>query len=78
MSPRTERVTSIDDPRLDPFRSLRTRSAAGETISVADGIWVLETLLGFGVPLHSLLVADDQWPRVEGLLAAAGEDAGEV
>lgn len=78
MTLRPERVEGIHDPRLDPFRSLRSRSAAGETISVADGIWVLETLLAYQVPLHSLLVAEDQWPRVSSLLAAAGRSPDEV
>jgi tRNA G18 (ribose-2'-O)-methylase SpoU len=59
-------ITDPDDPRIEPYRSVRERDLAGRAgLFVAEGRVVLEKLVRNGRhPIRSLLVAE---PRLAGL-----------
>jgi len=56
MFSRVIRLNDLSDPRLAPYRSLRSRG--DEQGLIAEGRWVVERLLRSGRPVHSLLVTE--------------------
>lgn len=59
-------VTDPDDPRLDPYRSLRGRPADDETF-VVEGVTTLRQALDAGIQLRSALVLPTRIGEVEHL-----------
>jgi tRNA G18 (ribose-2'-O)-methylase SpoU len=59
-------VTDLDDPRLDPYRSLRGRPADAETF-VVEGVTTLRQALDAGIQLRSALVLPTRVGEVEHL-----------
>lgn len=59
-------VTDLDDPRLDPYRSLRGRPA-DEATFVVEGVTTLRQALDAGVRLRSALVLPNRTGEVDSL-----------
>lgn len=53
------RVTSLDDPRLAPYRNLPERTLRGEAIFITEGWLVTERLLMSRYQTESVLLAED-------------------
>ncbi|MEM7576424.1 MAG: RNA methyltransferase [Planctomycetota bacterium] len=72
------RIEAADDPRLSLYLNLRDRQLRSwHGLFLAEGNFVVERLIGSGLPLHSLLCADkradkwiDRWPNPNTLLVA--------
>lgn len=65
-----ERIDSIDDPRVAPYRNLRDRTLRGESLFVAEGRRVALRLLASRCGVASVFVADQYAAEFE--RAAAG------
>lgn len=55
----TEFISSVDDPRLIPYRNLRERTLRGESAFIAEGRLVTERLLESVFPVQSLLISSE-------------------
>jgi tRNA G18 (ribose-2'-O)-methylase SpoU len=64
-----ERITSIDDPRVEAYRNLRDRTLRGESIFLAEGELVAERLLASQYGAESLLVSDQFAEKFQRLAA---------
>ncbi len=54
-----ERIESLDDPRLDVFRNLKTKNAVRDArLFVAEGVTVVERVLRSRLDVQSVLVSD--------------------
>ena len=63
-----ERVTEIDDSRLDPYRNLKqNKHSAGADYFVAEGRFVVERLISSEFEIHSLLVSSEGFGDLKGL-----------
>ena len=63
-----ERITELEDPRLDPYRDLKkNRHSVASDYFVAEGRFVVERLISSDFELHSVLVTGDVSRDVEGL-----------
>jgi tRNA G18 (ribose-2'-O)-methylase SpoU len=60
-----ERIESIDDARVAPYRNLRDRTLRGESIFVTEGELVTLRLLGSRYPAESVFVAEKFAERLE-------------
>lgn len=59
------RLETLDDPRLDDYRFLKTRkSKPWSNRFVAEGRFVVERLLASSLRIHSLAVVENQWERL--------------
>ncbi|MCA9060073.1 MAG: RNA methyltransferase [Planctomycetaceae bacterium] len=57
-----ERIESLDDQRLDIYRSLKTLNAARDArLFVAEGTTVVERLVRSDFELRSILISDRKW-----------------
>ena len=55
----SERIESLDDPRLDIFRQLKTTNATRDSrLFVAEGTTVVERVLKSGFEVRSVLISD--------------------
>jgi tRNA G18 (ribose-2'-O)-methylase SpoU len=64
-----ERIESLDDPRLEVFRSLKTRNAVRDArLFVAEGATVVERVLRSGLDVQSVLVSDRKFATCEPFL----------
>jgi tRNA G18 (ribose-2'-O)-methylase SpoU len=63
-----ERIESIDDPRIAPYRNLRDRTLRGEEIFLAEGRDVTLRLLESPFVTESILAADAFAPEFERLV----------
>jgi tRNA G18 (ribose-2'-O)-methylase SpoU len=62
---RPERITDLDDPRLDVYRSLKaTNRTRGLDLFVVEGEKLVERLLASRFPTASVLATDRRWPRL--------------
>jgi len=61
-------IPDLNDSRLDPFRSLRTRTESGEEIPIGDGLRVLETLVRLEAPIVSVVTSRRDLDTVHALL----------
>lgn len=62
-------VTSIDDPRLDPYRALKDRELARDgNRFIAEGELVVRRLLGSDYPVESVLLAERRAQRLAPLV----------
>ncbi len=59
-----QRIASIDDPRVAPYRNLRERTLRGEDLFVAEGSLVVGRLLASRFPVESVLVSDALFQRI--------------
>jgi len=66
---REPEIPDLNDSRLDPFRSLRTRTESGEEIPIGDGLRVLETLVQLEAPISSVVTSRRDLDSVHALLA---------
>lgn len=66
-----EAVADPDDPRLEPYRSVRERDLVGRSgLFIAEGRVVLEKLIGSGRhPVRSVLVAEKRLAALQPVLA---------
>ncbi|MCH2181878.1 MAG: RNA methyltransferase [Mariniblastus sp.] len=63
-----ERITELEDPRLDPYRELKkNRHSVGSDYFVAEGRFVVERLISSKFEIQSVLVTHDAPKDVEGL-----------
>lgn len=64
-----ERIESLDDPRLEVFRSLKARNAVRDArLFVAEGATVVERVLRSGLDVQSVLVSDRKFATCEPFL----------
>ncbi len=64
-----ERIESLDDPRLDVFRSLKLTNAIRDArIFIAEGQTLVERILASSFEVRSLLVTDRKFPNFESRL----------
>ena len=64
-----ERIESLDDPRLDVFRSLKNRNSMRDArLFVAEGVTVVERVLRSPLDVKSVLVSDRKFARCEPFL----------
>ena len=64
-------VGSSDDPRLDPFRSIKGQGRRGDGTFVAESELVLDRLLEADFPIRAVLITPARAARIEGLLRDA-------
>jgi tRNA G18 (ribose-2'-O)-methylase SpoU len=58
-----ERIESLDDPRLDIYRSLKTSNLVRDArLFIAEGPTVVERVLRSGFEVTSVLISDRKWP----------------
>jgi tRNA G18 (ribose-2'-O)-methylase SpoU len=71
-----EPVADPDDPRLEPYRSVRERDLVGRSgLFIAEGRVVLEKLVAAGLhPVRSVLVAEKRLDALAGVLAGLQEE----
>ena len=62
-------IDDPDDPRLTPFRSLRTRTEAGEAVAIADGLRVIEQLITSGATLTACVTTENDESALAALFA---------
>jgi tRNA G18 (ribose-2'-O)-methylase SpoU len=64
-----ERIESLDDPRLEVYRSLKARNAVRDArLFVAEGATVVERVLRSGLDVRSVLVSDRKFAMCEPFL----------
>ena len=64
-----ERIASLDDPRLDVFRNLKTRNSVRDArLFVAEGATVVERVLRSSLQVQSVLVSDRKFATCEPFL----------
>ncbi|RLS33780.1 MAG: RNA methyltransferase [Planctomycetota bacterium] len=64
-----ERIESLEDPRLDVFRSLKAQNMArDQRLFIAEGPTVVERVLQSGFEVRSLLISDRKFASFEGRL----------
>lgn len=64
-----ERIDTLDDPRLDVFRSLKATNAARDArLFVAEGATVVERVLRSGLKVQSVVVSDRKFATCEPFL----------
>lgn len=63
------RIETLDDPRLDPFRSLRLPNRRRDPgVFIAEGPTMAERVFRSGLRLHSVLVSDRKYESVAAML----------
>ncbi|MFN9721437.1 MAG: TrmH family RNA methyltransferase [Planctomycetota bacterium] len=66
-----ERIESLDDPRLNVFRSLKTTNTIRDArIFIAEGQTLVERILRSHFEVRSLLITDRRFPNFESKLPA--------
>jgi tRNA G18 (ribose-2'-O)-methylase SpoU len=65
-----QRVASIDDPRLAPYRNLRDRTLRGESLFIAEGILLVQRLLASRFQVASILADESSAEQLAPWLAA--------
>ncbi len=64
-----ERIETLDDPRLDVFRSLKTKNAVRDArLFVAEGVTVVERVLRSPLDVQCVLVSDRKFATCEPFL----------
>jgi len=63
-----ERIESIDDPRVAPYRNLRDRTLRGESIFVAEGRVLTRRLLESRYPAQSVFVSEHFADEFQGVV----------
>lgn len=64
-----ERIETLDDPRLDIFRSLKTKNTVRDArLFVAEGVTVVERVLRSPVDVQCVLVSDRKFATCEPFL----------
>lgn len=59
---RIERIESVDDPRLTPFRNLKAQNAVRDArLFIAEGPTVVERVLRSKLEVAAVLVSDRKW-----------------
>lgn len=65
-----ERIDSLDDPRLKPYRALKDRELAREgDLFIAEGEFLVRRLLASDFPVYSLLLANRRVDEISALAA---------
>ncbi|MBM4144643.1 MAG: RNA methyltransferase, partial [Lentisphaerae bacterium] len=64
-----QRIDSIDDPRVAPYRNLRDRTLRGESIFVAEGRLVTLRLLASTCAVQSVFVSEEYAAEFERVAA---------
>ncbi|MGB0768327.1 MAG: RNA methyltransferase substrate-binding domain-containing protein, partial [Phycisphaeraceae bacterium] len=73
------RVDRSDDPRLDPFRSMKDRDLRRETgLCLAEGEHLVRRAFEAGLVVRSVLVVEQKAERVREMIVRAGVDGVEV
>lgn len=65
-----ERIETLDDPRVAPYRNLRDRTLRGQNLFIAEGRLLVERLLASRFPAQSVLVAP-KWADTFAALAGS-------
>ncbi len=65
-----QRISSLDDPRIAPYRNLRDRTLRGESLFIAEGVVLVRRLLGSGYGVESVFAAEGYAAEFERLLPA--------
>ncbi|MGD9793417.1 MAG: TrmH family RNA methyltransferase [Acidimicrobiia bacterium] len=78
-----ERITDVDDPRLDPYRNLRDATlarhrSASNGLFIAEGPFVVERVLGTSHRVVSVVVLPERSARIVPLAQEAGVPVLEV
>jgi len=63
------RIESIDDPRVAPYRAMKERTARGESIFVAEGVLLAERLLQSRFETESVFASDSFAAKIAPLVA---------
>jgi tRNA G18 (ribose-2'-O)-methylase SpoU len=63
-----ERIDSIDDPRVAPYRHMKERTARGESVFVTEGLLLTERLLKSPFETESVFVAESFLGQIERLV----------
>lgn len=71
-------VTTPDDPRLDPFRSVKGKRDRGDAMFVAESEIVLDRLLESTFRIRSVLLTPARATRLRDQIDAAGGERAEV
>jgi tRNA G18 (ribose-2'-O)-methylase SpoU len=69
------RIDDAGDPRLAPFRSIRERDLLRGGTFIAEGKFILETLLTRSrFPIRALFLLEDRLPALDDILSRAPDD----